>query len=109
MFFLFSLVLNLAYIDYTLCQIWSAYMQYLRRCDHTDKCSFLVIQQAEVLLNLFLWIYDRAQLEYGEVGSECVFTQFVDVPSAVDAATSVWILHHRLQLREMEMCILMLI
>ena len=41
--FLLSLVLNLAYIDYTLCQIWSAYMQYLRRYDHSNKYSFLVI------------------------------------------------------------------
>ena len=53
MFFLFSLVLNLAYMDHTLCQIWSVYMQYLRRCDHFNKCLFLVIQQAEVLLNYF--------------------------------------------------------
>ena len=51
--FLISLVLNLAYIDYSLCQIWSVYMQYLRCCDHSNKCLFLVIQQAEVLLNFF--------------------------------------------------------
>ena len=57
MFFLFSLVLNLAYIDHLLCQIWSVYMQYLRCCDHSNKCLFLVIQQAEVLLNFFWWVY----------------------------------------------------
>ena len=57
LFFLFSLVLNLAYIDYSLCQIWSVYMQYLRCFDHCNKCLFLVIQQAEVLLNFFWWVY----------------------------------------------------
>ena len=57
LFFQFSLVLNLAYIDYSLCHIWSAYMQYLRCCDHSNKCLFLVIQQAEVLLNFFWWVY----------------------------------------------------
>ena len=51
MFFLFSLVLNLVYIGYSLCQ--SVYMQYLRCCDHSNKCFFLVIQQAQVLLNIF--------------------------------------------------------
>ena len=51
MFVLFSL--DLAYIDYSLCQIWSVYKQYLRCCDHFNKCLFLVIQQAEVLLNFF--------------------------------------------------------
>ena len=30
MFFILSLVLNLSYIEYTLCQMWSVYMQYLR-------------------------------------------------------------------------------
>ena len=53
MFFLFLLVLNLAYIDCSLCQIWSVYMQYLRCCDPSNKRSFPVIQQAEVLLNFF--------------------------------------------------------
>ena len=53
MFFLVSLVWNLAYIDYSLCQIWSVYMQYLQCCDHSKKCLFLVVQQAEVLLNFF--------------------------------------------------------
>ena len=53
MFFLLSLVLNLAYIDYSLCQIWSEYMQYLRCCDHPNKCLFLVSQQTEVLPNIF--------------------------------------------------------
>ena len=48
LFFLLSLVLNLAYIDYSLCQIWSVYRQYLRGCDHSNKCLFHVIQQAEV-------------------------------------------------------------
>ena len=52
-FFLFALALNLAYIDYSLCQIWSAYMLYLRCCDCSNKCLFLVFQQAEVLLNFF--------------------------------------------------------
>ena len=57
MFFLLSLVFNLAYIGYSLCQIWSVYMPYLRRCDHSSNCLFLVIQQAEVLLNFFWWVY----------------------------------------------------
>ena len=57
MFFLFSLVLNLAYIDYSLYQIWSVYMQYLLCFDHSNKCLFLVIQQAEVLLNFFGGVY----------------------------------------------------
>ena len=51
--FIFSLVLNLAYIDYSLCQIWRLYIQYLRCCDHSNKCLFLVIQQTKVLLNFF--------------------------------------------------------
>ena len=53
LFFRFALVFNLAYIDYWLCQIWSVYVQYLRCFDHSNKCLFLVIQQAEVLLNFF--------------------------------------------------------
>ena len=57
MFFLLSLVLNLAYINYSLCHMWSVYMQYLRCCDHSNKCLFLVIQQAEMLLNFFWWVY----------------------------------------------------
>ena len=56
-FFLFSLVLDLAYIDHSLCQIWSVYMQYLWWCDFSNKCLFLVIQQAEVLINFFWWVY----------------------------------------------------
>ena len=52
-FFLLSLVLNLAYIDHSLCQIWSVYMQYLGRCDYYNNCLLSVIQQAEVLLNFF--------------------------------------------------------
>ena len=56
-FFLFALVSNLAYIEYRWCQIWSAYMQYLRCYDHSNKCLFLVIQQAEVLLNFIWWVY----------------------------------------------------
>ena len=54
MFFLILLVLNLAYIDYSLSEIRSVYMQYLQCCDHSSKCLFLVIQQAEVLLTFFL-------------------------------------------------------
>ena len=55
-FFLLSMVLDLAYIDYSsLCQIWNVYMQYLRWCDFLNKYLFLVIQQAEVLLN-FWWV-----------------------------------------------------
>ena len=54
---LVSLVWNLAYIDYSLCQIWSVYMPYLQCCDHSKKCVFLVVQQAEVLLNFFWWVY----------------------------------------------------
>ena len=53
MFFLLSLVLSLAYIDDSLCQILSVYMQYLRCCEHFNKCLLLVNQQAEVLLNFF--------------------------------------------------------
>ena len=53
MFFLVSLVWHLAYIDYSLCQIWSVCVQYLQCCDHSKKCLFLVVQQAEVLLNFF--------------------------------------------------------
>ena len=56
-FFLFALVLNLADIDYSVCQIESVYMHYLRFCDYSNKCLFLVIQQAEVLLNFFWWVY----------------------------------------------------
>ena len=52
-FFLFALVSNLAYIEYRLYQIWSVYMQYLLCYDHSNKGLFLVIQQAEVLLNFF--------------------------------------------------------
>ena len=37
-FFLLLLVLNLAYIDYSLCQILSVYMQYFRCCDQSNKC-----------------------------------------------------------------------
>ena len=55
MFFLVSLVWNLAYIDHSLCQVWSVYMQYLQCCDHSKKC-FLVVQQADVLLNFFWWV-----------------------------------------------------
>ena len=58
--FLFSLFFYLPYIDYSLCQIWSVYMQYMRRCDHSNNCLFLIIQQAEVLLNIFgecIYIY----------------------------------------------------
>ena len=51
--FLLALVSSLAYIEYRLGQIWSVYMQYLRCYDHSNKCLFLVIQQAEVLLNYF--------------------------------------------------------
>ena len=54
-FFLLSLVLNLAYIDYSLCQIWNVYRQYLWCCDYSNKCLFLVIQQAEVLLIFFFF------------------------------------------------------
>ena len=55
-FFLCSLVLNLAYIDYSLRQIWSVNIQCLRCCDHSNKCLFLVIQEAEVLLNILWWV-----------------------------------------------------
>ena len=56
LFFLVSLVWNLTYIDYSSCQIWSVYTQYLQCCDHSKKCLFLVIQQAEVLLNFCWWV-----------------------------------------------------
>ena len=48
-----NLVLNLSYIDYLLCQIWSICMQYLRCCDHSNNSLFLVTQQVKVLLNFF--------------------------------------------------------
>ena len=57
MFFIHSLVLNLAYINHSLWQIWSVYMQHSRCCDHSNECLFLVIQQAEVLLNIFWLVY----------------------------------------------------
>ena len=69
-FFLFALVSNLAYIEYRLCQIWSIYMQYLRCYDHSNKCLFLVIQQAEVLLNFFWWVYMPFWFERVLVGDE---------------------------------------
>ena len=59
MFFHLSLVLDLAYIDYLLCQMWSVYMRYLWCCDHSNKCLFLVIQEDEVLLNFFGWVYKK--------------------------------------------------
>ena len=34
--------LNLAYIDYSLCQTQRVYMQYLRCCGHSNECLFLV-------------------------------------------------------------------
>ena len=52
-FFLFSLGLNLAYIEYSLYLILNVYMQYSRCYDHSNKYLFLVIQQTEVLLNIF--------------------------------------------------------
>ena len=55
-FFLYSLVLNLAYSNHSLCQIWSVYMQHSWCCDHSNECLFIVIQQAEVLLNFFWWV-----------------------------------------------------
>ena len=51
--FLLLLVLNLAYNEYSLYQIWSVYMHYSRCYDHCNKCLLLVIQQTEVLLNFF--------------------------------------------------------
>ena len=53
MFFLFSLVLNLAYIDYSLCKSLSVCMQYFPCCDHFNTCLFPVNQRAEVLLIFF--------------------------------------------------------
>ena len=63
MFFLASLVWTLAYIDYSLCQIWSVSMQYLQCCDHSKKCLFLVVQEAEALLNFF-WVSVFTSLVY---------------------------------------------
>ena len=62
LYFLLSLVLNLAYIEYSLFQIWSVYMQYLRCCDHSNKCLFFVRQQAQVLLNFLVSVYGTAVL-----------------------------------------------
>ena len=39
-----------------LCQIWYAYVQYLRCCDHFHACLFLDIQRARVLLNFLVSI-----------------------------------------------------
>ena len=41
-------------IEYSLCQIWSVYMQYLRCRDHSNKCVFLIIHLTEVLLNFLV-------------------------------------------------------
>ena len=41
----------LRYIEYSLCQIWVVYMQFLRCC--SNKRLFLVIYLAQVLLNFF--------------------------------------------------------
>ena len=73
MFFLFTLVLYLAYIDYSLCQIWSVYMQYLWCCDHCNKCLFLVIQQAEVLLNFFWWVYTIQRTEPNQIACNEIY------------------------------------
>ena len=56
-FYIFPICIDvhLAYFEYSLCQIWSVYMQYLRCYDHSNGCLFLVIHQAEVLLNFFFW------------------------------------------------------
>ena len=64
MIFLFSLVLNLSYIDYFLCQIWSKYMQYLQCCDHYNKCLFLVTQQAEVLNFFEFYLYIHRERDF---------------------------------------------
>ena len=47
-FFYFHCFFYLAYMDYSLCQMWSVYIQYLWCSDHSNKCLFLVIQYAEV-------------------------------------------------------------
>ena len=52
-FFIISMVVHLAYIEYELYQIWCIYMQYFRCCDLSNKTLFIVIQSGEVLLNLF--------------------------------------------------------
>ena len=78
MFFLFSLVLNLAYTDYSFCQIWSVYKQYLRCCDHSNKCLFLVIQQAEVLLSFFVGVSNFAvSNSLGKRHLNSVWTRYV--------------------------------
>ena len=69
MFFLVSLVWNLAYIGYSLCQIWSVYMQYLQYCDYSKKtlvprCStgwsaaklFFGECSASFLVTVVLWL-----------------------------------------------------
>ena len=58
MFFYFSLVLNLAYIDYSLCRIWSVYMQDLLFYDHSNKCLFqlsLCMPRCNNWLYIYLW------------------------------------------------------
>ena len=66
MFFIVSLVCYLAYIDYSLCQIWSVYTQYLQCCAHSKNCLFPVVQQAEVLLNFFggcTYLYSKQTMD----------------------------------------------
>ena len=55
MFFLVSLIWNLAYIDYSLCHIiWSVYMQYLQCCDHSKKMLVPRCSTDWSVANLFL-------------------------------------------------------
>ena len=81
MFFLLPLVLYLACIDYSLWQIWSIYMQYLRCCDHSNKCLFLVNPQAVVLLNSFgeCIIFRKRHYQYTSVVLFC-FALLTHVP-----------------------------
>ena len=70
MFFLVSLVWNLAYIDYSLCQIWSVYMQYLQCCDHFKK---MIVPRSSkgwsvaklFLVSVFLVLYTVIQTKAG--------------------------------------------
>ena len=65
-FSIIALHVNWAYIEYSLSQIGKGSMQCLRCYDHSNKCSFLVIQSCEVLLNLFgEWMFRNMDCHVG--------------------------------------------
>ena len=60
MFFLFSFGFEFDVYRLFIVPIWSVYMQYLWYFDHSNKLQFLVIQQAEVLLNFLVGVFSSA-------------------------------------------------